>query len=235
MGRSWVIGVKSASSAKKAALFTKIMKEVAVACREGGASPDGNARLRAALEAARKASVPRDTIDRALKKAAGAGADSYESVVYEGFAPHQVPVIVSCLTDNKNRTASQIRVLFRGGQMTSVAWMFDSVGIIEATHSTAKDAEEAAIESGAQDLEKMDASELGEGAVVGATFYTGPSDLDSVRHALTDAGWSVSKAELGYRPKTPMQLSGGDRDQVVKFLDALDDEPDVHRLYTALD
>src|SRR5262245_2969323 len=117
MGRGWILPGKMANAARKGALFSKIMKEVAVSCREGGPSPEGNSRLRAALEAARKASVPKDTIERALKKAAGAGADTFETVAYEGFAPHQVPVIVVCLTDNKNRTAGEVRVLFRKGQM----------------------------------------------------------------------------------------------------------------------
>src|SRR5687768_15992447 len=108
-----------ANAAKKAAVFTKITKEPSVAHRDGGAIPEGNARLRAALEAARKASVPKDTIKRALDKASGAGAAAYETVTYVAMAPHQVPVVVVCLTDNKNRTASDVRVLFRKGQMTS--------------------------------------------------------------------------------------------------------------------
>ncbi|MCC7442496.1 MAG: YebC/PmpR family DNA-binding transcriptional regulator [Bdellovibrionales bacterium] len=237
MGRGWVMAGKMVSDAKKGALFSKIMKEVAVACREGGADPNGNARLRTALEAARKASVSRDTIDRALKKAAGAGADAFEPVIYEGFTPHQVPVIVVCLTDNKNRTASQIRLLFRQGQMSSVSWMFDSVGIIEATHTDAgQDLETVAIESGAQDFSPMDPADLGSESKVGGTFYTGPADLDSVGKALLAAGWRISRSEQGYRPKAPVELDDdGKRKQVVSFLDALDEEPDVHRLYTGLD
>ena len=152
----------------------------------GGADPASNSRLRLVVEQARKASMPKDTLERAIKKGSGTGADavSYERVIYEGFAPHQVAVMVECLTDNVNRTAPEMRVLFRKGQLGtsgSVAWDFDHVGMIEAEPSVAgADPELAAIEAGAQDLEA--------GADEGTTlFITAPADLDLVKPLILQA------------------------------------------------
>lgn len=210
-----------------------------MAARTGDPSPDRNARLRAAIEAARKASCPRETIERAIKKGAGLLDDSvhYETVVYEGFSPHKVPVIVECLTDNKNRTASEIRVLFRKGQLGSigsVAWMFDRVGVIEATHPKASiEREDSAIEAGAQDVEALDASEVGEGQA-GARFYTEPTDLDVVNKKLAEEGWVISKSELAYRSKNEVELTPDQYKEVSDFLGAIDDFDDVHRVYAGL-
>jgi YebC/PmpR family DNA-binding regulatory protein len=220
-------------------VFGKLAKEITVATRLGDPSPEHNARLRAALEAARRHSVPRDTIDRAIKKGAGLLDEDvhYETVVFEGFAPHKVPVIVECLTDNKNRTASNLRVLFRKGQlgaMGSVAWMFDRVGVIEATHADrSMDIEGAAIESGAQDVEKLDGKDI-EGDQIGARFYTDPTDLDLVGKQLTEAGWVLSMNELSYRAKNEMSLTGEALNEVSNFLGEIDDDDDVHRVYTSL-
>ncbi|MGZ3653310.1 MAG: YebC/PmpR family DNA-binding transcriptional regulator, partial [Bdellovibrionota bacterium] len=154
MGAQWKTAGKSAKSAVTGAIFSKLAKEISVAAKLGGPDPGSNSRLRAAVEAAKKQSMPRDTIERNIKKGAGLLDEkvTYETLTFEGFAPHKVPVIVECLTDNKNRTNSDIRVLFRKAQLGnsgSVAYMFDRVGLIEATHAEAKDAEEAAIEAGA--------------------------------------------------------------------------------------
>ena len=220
-------------------MFGKIAKEICISAKLGDPNPDTNPRLRAAIEAARKHSVPRDTIDRAIKKGAGLLDEQvhYETVVYEGFAPHKVPVIVECLTDNKNRTASNIRVLFRKGQigpMGSVQWMFDRVGVIEAVSpETEVDLEEAAIEAGAQDVEALEEFELQQDQK-GGRFYTEPADLDIVNKALSDAGWVISFSELSYRPKTPVSISKDQKKEVEDFLGNVDVDDDVHRVYVAL-
>ena len=158
MGAQWKAKHKDVAANAKGRLFGKLAKEIMVAARSG-ADPASNARLRLVVEQARKVSMPKDTLDRAIKKGAGLTGESvhFEHVIYEGFAPHQVPVMVECLTDNVNRTAPQMRVLFRKGQLGtsgSVAWDFDHLGMIEAAPATAgADAEVAAIEAGAQDLE----------------------------------------------------------------------------------
>src|SRR5262252_1454886 len=156
MGAQWKHKGRLASADAKGRVFTKLAKEV-MAAAKGGADPTMNARLRMAVDAAKKASMPKDTLERAIKKGAGLLDEhvSYETVTYEGFAPHRVPVIVECLTDNKNRTATNIRVLFRKGQLGnsgSVSWDFAHVGQVEATHAGGADAESAAIEAGAQDV-----------------------------------------------------------------------------------
>src|SRR5687767_4539613 len=139
MGAQWKHAGRLASANKRGAIVGKLAKEIIVAAKLGDPNPENNPRLRAAVEAAKKQSVPRDTIERAIKKGAGLLDEqiNYETIVYEGFAPHKVPVIVECLTDNRNRTAADVRVLFRKGQLGgagAVAWMFDRMGIVEATH-----------------------------------------------------------------------------------------------------
>jgi YebC/PmpR family DNA-binding regulatory protein len=238
MGAQWKQAGRVANAAKRGALIGKLVKEIIVAAKVGGASPDGNARLRAALEAARKNSVPRDTIDRAVKRGAGLLEPvSYELVTYEGFAPSKVPVIVECLTDNKNRTASEVRMLFRKGVLGapgSVGWMFDRVGLVEATHSDGSlDIEGVAIEAGAQDVERLDAEEIPAGGT-GARFTCNPTDLDSVSKFLAAANWTITTSEMSYLAKDRVELVGDQRKEVVEFLNAIDDNDDVHRVYTAL-
>ena len=149
MGAQWKAKGKALVADAKGKLFGKLVKEITVAARLGGGDPTGNSRLRMAIEAARKASMPKDTLDRAIKKGSGAGADAvnYSSVIFEGYAPHRVPVMVECLTDNPNRTAPNMRVCFRKGQMTAVAWDFDHVGMIEGEAENGADPELAAIEA----------------------------------------------------------------------------------------
>ena len=231
MGAQWKVKHKADASAAKGRIFTKLAKEIMVAARNG-ADPDMNSKLRVAVEAAKKASMPRETLERAIKKGAGLldGPVNYEHVVYEGFAPHQVPVIVECLTDNKNRSAQSIRVLFRKGQLGSsgaVSWDFDYLGAIEATASTKDaDVEVAAIEAGAQDFEQDE-----EGGVV---FYTEPTDLDLVQKALPDHGFTVVSAKLGYKPKNPVSLNDEALAEVEAFLAAIDNDDDVHEVYVGL-
>ena len=162
MGAQWKHKGRTEHAAAKGRLFTKLVKELIVAAKTGGAEPGSNPRLRMAMDAAKKASMPRDTLERAIKKGAGLLDEpvNYEVVTYEGFAPHQVPVIVECLTENKTRTAANIRLLFRKGQIATsgaVSWDFNRLGVIEATPPEAgADAETAAIEAGAQELEAGD-------------------------------------------------------------------------------
>src|SRR6187200_1063925 len=152
MGRQWLHAKRAIASLKKGRTNAKLVREIMVAAKLGGADPDLNARLAAAVEKARKSSVTRDTIERAIKKGAGLTDEkiTFEQVVYEGFAPHKVPVVVECLTDNRNRTAPEIRNLFKAGslgQPGSVAFFFNHLGVVEATHGdSTRDAESDAIE-----------------------------------------------------------------------------------------
>lgn len=239
MGAQWKHAGKQTNSSKRGAMISKLIKEITVAAKSGAPTPDANSRLRVAIEAAKKASVPRDSIDRALKRASGVGEDAaiFELVTYEGFAPHQVPVVVECLTDNKNRAAADIRMIFRKGQLGNVGtvgWMFDRLGVIEATHEgTSLDIEGAAIEAGAQNVEPLDASEVPAGHT-GATFFCDTTDLDSVNKALVQQGWVVTKSEMNYIAKNFVELGEDQKKEVVDFLTTVDDNDDVHRVYAAL-
>ena len=231
MGAQWKVKGKEAAANARGKIFGKLAKEIAIAAR-AGADIDMNPRLRLVVEQAKKASMPRDTLERAIKKGAGLLGDAvhYERLTYEGFAPHQVPVIIECLTDNTNRTVAEIRVLFRKGQLGatgSVAWDFDHLGMIEASPTTADaDPELAAIEAGAQDFEASD-----EGATL---FMTEPTDLDAVCKALPEFGFSVNSVQLGYRSKNPVSLSGTQLEEVEAFLDALNNHDDVQNMYVGL-
>ncbi len=231
MGAQWKTKIKETTAAAKGRIFTKLAKEIMVAAR-GGADPNMNSKLRLAVEQAKKASMPKDNIERAIKKGAGLLDEvvHFEKLLYEGFAPHRVPVIVECLTDNVNRTVSNIRVLFRAGHLGasgSVAWDFDHLGMIEAAPATAgADPEVAAIEAGARDLEP---------AENGATlFLTDPTDLDAVTRALPAHGFVVQSAQLGYRPKNPVTLGATERAEVEAFLEAIDADDDVQNIYAGL-
>ncbi len=240
MGAQWKQAGRVSNASKKGALISKLAKEITVAAKVGDPNPDNNPRLRAAIEAARKASVTRDTIERAIKKGAGLLDEqvNYETVLYEGFAPHNVAVIVECLTDNRNRTASEVRQLFRKGQLGavgSVAWMFDRWGVIEATHADSSlDIETVAIEVGAQNVEPLEKEDVPEGQV-GARFFAEPTDLDAVSRALSSAGWNVTFSELSYIAKSFTEIDDeAKKKEVTDFLTAIDDHDDVHRIYAAL-
>jgi len=231
MGAQWKQKGRAQGAAAKGRLFTKLAKEIMVAAK-AGPDPAMNPRLRLAIEQAKKASMTRDTLERAIKKGAGLLDEQvhYEVVTYEGFAPHNVPVIVECLTDNKNRTAPNMRVLFRKGQLGtsgSVAWDFTRSGLIEAAPPRPDaDPEEAAIEAGAQEVEP---------AEDGATrFLTVPTDLDAVSRALTEAGWHIHTQKLAYVPKNPVHLDPEPRAEVEAFLIALDEDDDVQDIYVGL-
>jgi YebC/PmpR family DNA-binding regulatory protein len=235
MGAQWKAKGKELAANAKGKLFGRLSKDIMVAARNG-ADPGSNSRLRLLVEQARKVSMPKDTLDRAIKKGAGLTGEAvhFEHVMYEGFAPHRVAVMVECLTDNVNRTAPEMRVLFRKGQLGtsgSVAWDFDHVGMIEAEPSApGADAEVAAIEAGAQDFEPGDA----EGNTL---FLTDATDLDLVSRALPTHGFTVVSAKLGYKPKNPIDpasLSAADLEEVEAFLAAIDGNDDVQNVYVGL-
>jgi YebC/PmpR family DNA-binding regulatory protein len=249
MRAQWKHKGRLAAADAKGRIFTKLAKEIMIAAR-GGADVEMNSRLRLAVEAAKKQSMPRDTLERAIKKGAGLLDEqvTYETVIYEGFAPHQVPVIVECLTDNKNRTATNVRMLFRKGQLASsgaVSWDFSHVGIVEASPPATTgagaaaapiDAETIAIEAGAQDVESAHggAGDEEPHPEIAFRFFTDATDVDKVHRALSRMGWTVTVAELGWRPKNPVTLAADARTEVEAFLEAIHADDDVQHLYAAL-
>ncbi len=239
MGAQWKQKWRELAADQKGKIVGKLVREIQVACKLGGAVPEFNARLAAAIAVAKKQSVTKDTIDRAIAKGAGTGPDAvqYTTVTYEGFTPHRVPVIVECLTDNNNRTASEIKMLFKTGNLGtpgSVGWMFEHVGLIEAHHpDKSLDIEIAALEAEADNVEPM---ELEDDAShhVGARFFCQIPQLDTVTKALKAAGWQITTSEMHYQPKDYPELSEEQHDEVANFLRELDGNADVHRVYAAL-
>jgi YebC/PmpR family DNA-binding regulatory protein len=236
MGRQWLAKKKEINANKRAKITSKLVREITVAAKMGLPDPEMNARLAVAVEAARKQSVSNDVIQRAIKKGGGGGGDGaqLELVTYEAMSPQKVPVIVECLTDNRNRTAPDMRSLFRDGQFgAKVMFYFNQVGLIVATHPKGDlDRETAAIEAGAQEVMPW---EPGEEGSIGARFVTDPQDLDPVTKALRSAGWSVTQSEFGYVPKERMELDEPTRLALENFLEHVDDHDDCHRIYTAAD
>lgn len=214
-----------------------------VAAKFGGADPEGNARLAAALEKARKESVPREVLERAIKKGAGTGEDKLvmEHVVFEGYAPHKVPVILEVFTDNVNRTAPEFRNLFKAsgqlGAAGSNKFLFDHVGLVEAHHpDRAQDLETVAIEAGANEIEPLtheQNDDIPEGAL-GGRFITERTAVHAVSQWLRQHGWIVSTSELGYLAKNYPALTEAQRAEVGEFLQALEDHDDVHRVWAAV-
>ncbi|MEO8153846.1 MAG: YebC/PmpR family DNA-binding transcriptional regulator [Rhizobacter sp.] len=235
MGAQWKAKHKDLAANARGRLFGKLSKDIMIAARHG-ADPAANSRLRLVVEQARKVSMPKETLERAIKKGAGLSGEAvhFEHALYEGFAPHQVPVMVECLTDNVNRVASEMRVLFRKGQLGSsgsVAWDFDHLGMIEAEPTAAgADPELAAIEAGAQDFEAADDHGV-------TLFLTDAADLDLVSRALHAHGFNVLSAKLGYKPKNPVDpasLSAAQLEEVETFLAALDANDDVQNVFAGL-
>ncbi len=235
MGAQWKAKGKAQAADARGKIFGKLAKDIMIAARSG-ADPALNSRLRLVVEQARKVSMPKETLERAIKKGAGLTGETvhFENVLYEGFAPHHVPVMVECLTDNHNRTASEVRVLFRKGQLGSagsVSWDFNHIGMIEAEPAKKDaDAEVAAIEAGAQDFEPGDE----EGTTM---FITDATDLDLVSRALPEFGFTVLSAKLGYKAKNPVDpasLSAADLEEVENFLAAIDANDDVQNVFVGL-
>jgi len=242
MGRQWLHAKRLVAGLKKGRTTSKLVREISVAAKMGGADPTMNARLFTAVEKAKKESVNKDVIERAIKKGAGTGDEKLvmEHVVYEGKAPHNVPVIVEVYTDNVNRSAPEIRVLFKKGQLGqsgSNKFLFDHVGLVEAHHPDAKiDREAAAIEAGANEVEVLTSEQnddIPEGAT-GAKFICDRTAVAAVSKWLSSNGWTVVTSELGYVPKQFPELSESQRDEVGQFLHELDEHDDVHRVWAAV-
>jgi len=242
MGRQWLHAKRAIVNLKKGQAVGKLVKEITVAAKLGGGDPAGNARLFAAVEKARKASVTRDVIERAIAKGAGTGGDktTLDHVIYEGYAPHKVPVIVEVYTDNQQRTAPEIRVLFKKGVLGAAhsnKFLFDHVGLVEAhTADAGVDLETIAIEAGANDFSPLTHAEnddIPEGAK-GARFVTDRAGVHTVSTWLKANGWQIVTAELGHLPKQFPELNDTARAEVGEFLQALEDHDDVQRVWAAV-
>ena len=242
MGRQWLHAKRLVAGLKKGRTTSKIVREISVAAKSGGADPALNPRLSAAVEKAKKESVARDVIERAIRKGAGTGQDRLvmDHVLFEGYAPHKVPVIVEVYTDNVNRTAPEIRVLFWRGQLGTAGsnkFLFDCVGWIEAHHpDPAIDREAAAIEAGANEIETITPDQnddIPEG-VAGARFLCDRASVHAAARWLAQNGWTVVTSEIGYLPKNYPDLSDAQRAEVGEFLQALEDHDDVHRVWAAV-
>jgi YebC/PmpR family DNA-binding regulatory protein len=235
MGKGWKNPIKAELAAKKGKIFTKLAREISVAARLGSPDPDSNPRLKLAINAAKEASCPKDTIERAIKKGSGqlSSDDIIEETSYEGFGPHKVGVIVECQTNNKNRTVTDLRLIFRQndgmlGEAGSVAWMFEKVGLVSATISKTIDPEEEAIEANANSFEK-DEEKPNQ-----YFFYGSPTDMELMKSSLTARGWEVVGAELSYLPKNKTELNEAQLKEVHEFLSELEDNDDTQNVYVTL-
>ena len=225
---------KAAQDAKRGKLFTKLIREITVSARVGGAEIDSNPRLRTAVDKALAANMTRDTIERAIKRGAGAGdTENYEEIRYEGYGVGGVAVMVDCLTDNRNRTVSEIRHAFTktGGNLGtdgSVAYLFSKRGILSFAPGSDEDAiMEAALEAGAEDvLSNADGS---------IDVWTTPEEFNRVNAAMKQAGLQPESAEITMQAATDVQLSLDDAEKVVRLVDMLEDLDDVQNVYTNAD
>ncbi len=242
MGRQWLHAKRAIVNNKKGQLVGKLVKEITVAAKLGGGDLAANARLFAVVEKAKKAGVTKDVIERAIAKGAGTGGESssMEHIVFEGYAPHKVPLIVEVYTDNTQRTAPAIRVLFKKGVLGTAGsnkFLFDHVGIVEAHHAdAAADCEAAAIEAGANDFEQISHQQnddIPEGHA-GARFLTELKAVHAVSTWLKQNRWTVVTSELGYVAKNFPELSDEHRAEVGEFLQALEDNDDVQRVWAAV-
>jgi YebC/PmpR family DNA-binding regulatory protein len=227
---------KGVTDAKRGALFTKVAREISVAARQGGGDPDANYRLRLAVEKARSVNMPSDNIKRTIDKAVGGGeAEQYEEIVYEGYGPGGVAVLVEAATDNRNRTAAEVRSIFTkaGGQLAgsgAVAWQFEPRGLIAVARDAAVDVDEvalAAIDAGAEDVDTDDPESIG--------IYTSPADLERVRKALDGAGVAVDSAENTMVAKQTVELDSHKARQALRLVEMLEDLDDVQRVTANFD
>ncbi len=225
---------KGKADAQRGALFTKLSKEIIVAVRSGSSDPEANYRLKVAVEKARENNMPQENIKRAISRAAGqSDAAAIEELRYEGYGPHGVAVVADAATDNRNRTAGELRFLFSKhggtlGESGSVAWMFEPLGLVEVDpHGRSEDRlTEDVLVDGVEDIE-FDVND--------AVVYTQPTALAAVRDAIAQRGMNVRDAYLGMRAKTKIELHGPQLSQAFAFLEALDDHEDVQRVFSTLD
>jgi len=242
MGRQWLHAKRLVAGLKKGRSTGKLVREISVAAKMGGPDIGSNARLFTAVEKAKKESVTKDAIQRAINKGAGIGDEKLvmEHVVFEGKAPNNVPVIVEVYTDNVNRTAPEVRVLFKRGQLGTTGsnkFLFDHVGLVEAHHPDANaDREAAAIEAGANEVEPLTHEQNDDvpESATGARFVCDRTAVHTVATWLTKNGWTVVTSELGYVPKQLVELTDAQRADTGEFLQTLDDHDDVHRVWAAL-
>jgi len=242
MGRQWLHAKRLVAGLKKGRTTGKLVREISVAAKMGGADPDMNARLFTAVEKAKKESVTKDAIQRAINKGAGIGGEKLimDHVVFEGYAPHKVPVIIEVYTDNVNRTAPEVRVLFKKGQLGTAGsnkFLFDHVGLVEAHHPDAgTDREAAAIEAGANEVEVLAHEQNDDipAEAAGARFICDRTAVHAVSTWLAKNGWTVVTAELGYVPKQFPELTDEQKAEAGEFLQTLDDHDDVHRVWAAM-
>ncbi len=227
---------KGITDAKRSAVFTKVAREISVAARQGGGDPDANYRLRLAIEKARSVNMPADNIKRTIDKATGGGdAEQFEEIVYEGYGPGGIAVLVEAATDTRNRTAAEVRSIFTktGGQLAgsgAVAWQFEPRGLIAVTRNGSTDADEvtlAAIDAGAEDVDT--------GSDETIEIYTSPGDLEAVRKALETAGVSVESAENAMVAKQTVVLDSNKARQALRLVDLLEDLDDVQRVTANFD
>jgi YebC/PmpR family DNA-binding regulatory protein len=221
---------KGAKDAKRGALFTKLARAIQVAAKEGGGDPEGNAALANAIQKAKDASMPKDNIERAIAKGTGADADAeaFETVVYEGYGPGGVAFLVEALTDNRNRTGSEVRHIFSKaggslGEPGSVAWQFEKKGtLLVDGERYSEDDLMVAIDAGAEDVAQDD--NVWE-------IVTAPGDLQTVREALESAGVELQNAELTMRPTTTIEIDESGAGKVLRLIEALDDQDDVNAVH----
>jgi YebC/PmpR family DNA-binding regulatory protein len=224
---------KGAADAKRGKIFTKLIKEITVAAKLGGGDPAGNPRLRTAVDKAKAENMPKDNIDRAIKKGTGElEGVTYEETTYEGYGPGGVAVLVEVMTDNRNRTVSDVRSIFSKcngnmGESGCVAWMFDKKGLIVFSEKTDFDKLfEAALEAGAEDV-----TDEGEQIEV----LTDPAGFIEVREALEKSGFKYESAEITMIPQTMVKLEGKQAESMLKLMDRLEDNDDVQNVYANFD
>ena len=225
---------KGAADAKRGKLFSKLARAITVAARDGGGDTDGNPALATAVQKAREASMPKDKIQKAIDTGTGAGADgaAIERIVYEGYGPAGVAVLVEALTDNRNRASAEIRFAFTShggslGEPGSVAWIFEKKGAIAVDRGRYdEDDLMPAIDAGAEDV-REDGERL--------TVLCEPGDLTAVRGAIEGAGVEIESATIVTEPKSSVELKGHDAERVLKLLDALDDQDDVDEVFANFD
>ncbi|AKL97940.1 YebC/PmpR family DNA-binding transcriptional regulator [Endomicrobium proavitum] len=227
---------KAATDAKKGKVFTKIIREIVIAAKEGGGALEHNARLRKVIEDAKVANMPQDNIKKAIQRGTGELPGLvYEEINYEGYGPAGVALIVEVTTDNKNRTASEIRKMFSShngnlGETGSVGWMFDRKGYITVQKSAGDEETlmNIALEAGAEDFKNEPDSETYE-------IVTAPSDLDKVKTALKEKNITSESAEISLIPQTYVKLTGDDAKSMLKLMDELEEHDDVKNVYANFD
>ncbi len=225
---------KAAQDAKRGKIFTKLIREIMVAARLGGGNPDNNPRLRAAIAAAKAENMPKENIERAIKKGTGElEGTHYEEVVYEGYGPGGVAVLVEAMTDNRNRTIADIRRIFSraGGNLGAtgcVSWLFHKKGVITVDREGVSEEQlmEVALDAGAEDIKEGERD---------YEIITDPKDLEKLKKALEEAGISYQVAEITMYPQTTVKLEGKEAEQMLRLMEMLEEHDDVQRVYANFD